>query len=221
MRALLLATWGNCWLSQACSLDDAAQGASGNDLPHRVDGAPWGDDAALSVTFGRLAELGVRGLRLALPVPGDLSGLAGPPEFNLAAVTAGESVLLYGAGAGLIPQVSQQPAGRAPVRWVWYQAAVDRFDHLSGAEAARAVPRDDACRDRHTDQSRSGWDVSRDRSGSCRAAPRRSSAPPVAPHISVRRALPAGTSVVACGGSRPGQAGQWHCAVRQRARASC
>ncbi len=90
-----------------------------------------------AVTFGRLADLGVRGLRLALPVPGDLSGLGGPPEFNLAAVAAGEAVLLYGVAAGLVPQVSQPSGEPAAVRWTWQQTADERLDHLSGPEAAR------------------------------------------------------------------------------------
>ena len=36
---------------------------------------------------------GVQGSALVLPVPGDVYGLPGPPEFNAAAAQAGEAVL--------------------------------------------------------------------------------------------------------------------------------
>lgn len=137
VRALLLVTWGNAWLRQTCSLDDAAQAATGMDESHRLDGAPWGDDSALTVSFGRLPAAGVRALRLALPVPGDLSGLSGPQALNTTALEAGEVVLLEGAQAGLVPHASAPGEGAPSVRWTWHQAAEGRLDHESTADAAR------------------------------------------------------------------------------------
>lgn len=42
---------------------------------------------------------------LALPVPGDLVGLAGPAAFNAAALAAEEAVVLPGVGFGLVPAI--------------------------------------------------------------------------------------------------------------------
>ena len=58
---------------------------------------------------------------LALPVAGDLLGLRGPADFNLAALEAGEAVVLSGTGLGLVPELDARtvlwrvcPAEQAP-----------------------------------------------------------------------------------------------------------
>jgi hypothetical protein len=108
VRSGRLVAWGNAWFAGLASPDEVAARVCGTDPPHRVVGLP-GEPApvALSVTLGRLRTLGVTGLRLALPAPGDPLGLAGPPEFNEAAVEAGEAVLALGGERtwGLLPRV--------------------------------------------------------------------------------------------------------------------
>lgn len=56
------------------------------------------------LALGALRHAGASGAGLALPVPGDPAGLAGPPEFNAEAIDAGEAVVLTGAGVGLVPE---------------------------------------------------------------------------------------------------------------------
>ena len=63
------------------------------------------DVATLPVTLARLAGLGVSGLRLVLPVPGDAYGLPGPGTFNTEAVDAGEAVVAVGAPFGVVPRM--------------------------------------------------------------------------------------------------------------------
>ena len=50
----------------------------------------------LAYALARLRALGVTGLRLVLPRPGDAAGLPGPPAFNERAVGRGEAVLTVG-----------------------------------------------------------------------------------------------------------------------------
>ncbi len=118
-RAGRFVAWGNSFSRGWTSLDDAADRVVGDDAWHRVDGLPSGDDVSLAVELGRLGVQGVRNFRLALPVPGDVSGLPGPLDFNVEALAAGEAVLLDGADHGLVPTVarSEGMASRAGVRW--------------------------------------------------------------------------------------------------------
>lgn len=134
-RAGRLAAWGNALLAGLVSPDDAAVRAVGDDAAHRVVGLPGEPGpVALTLAFGRLRALGVAGLRVALPAPGHPLGLSGPPEFNTAALEAGEAVLAGGApgmGAqagpalGLIPEVDEAgAAGDVLTRVVWRCSAV-------------------------------------------------------------------------------------------------
>ena len=118
-RAGRFVAWGNSFRHGRTSLDDAADRIVGDDAWHRVDGLPSGDDVSLAVALGRLGVAGVRGFRLALPVPGDVSGLPGPLDFNVEALAAGEAVLLDGVDHGLVPTVarSEAMARREGVRW--------------------------------------------------------------------------------------------------------
>jgi hypothetical protein len=74
----------------------------------------------LPVAMRLLARDGARGLRLVLPVAGDLYGLPGPPEFNTTAVDACEAALVIGLAIGLVPEVSALGSGpeeRVQVTW--------------------------------------------------------------------------------------------------------
>jgi hypothetical protein len=70
---------------------------------HRVLGLDE-DVTTLPVLLARLRGLGVTGLRLVLPVPGDAVGLPGPAAFNLEALEAGEAVVAAGTPLGLVPR---------------------------------------------------------------------------------------------------------------------
>jgi hypothetical protein len=101
-----LAAWGTAVLAGEVSPDVAADVVSGpTDATHRVVGLPGEQDAVtLPYALARLRSLGVTGLRLVLPRPGDAAGLPGPAAFNETAVECGEAVVSVGsAHLGLLP----------------------------------------------------------------------------------------------------------------------
>lgn len=99
-----LALWFSAWATGRCSLDDARDAVVGGDAAHDVTGLPGTEETIpIIVALGRLRVAGATGAGLALPVPGDPLGLAGPGPFNVEVVDAGEGVVLDGAGLGLVP----------------------------------------------------------------------------------------------------------------------
>ncbi|MCX2971281.1 hypothetical protein WDH52_18515 [Streptomyces sp. TRM70308] len=121
-RSGRLAAWGNALLAGAVSPDEAAARIVADDAVHRVADLP-GEAAPVGLTLalGRLRALGAAGLRVALPVPGHPLGLSGPPEFNTAALEAGEAVVAVGTALGLVPGVLEAgPAGDVHVEVVWH-----------------------------------------------------------------------------------------------------
>lgn len=87
-RSALLAAWLQAQRAGLVGVDELADAVRGEDPRHLV---VWPDrveevTAVPARCDGRVS--------LALPVPGDLVGLAGPPELNLAALEAGEAVLV-------------------------------------------------------------------------------------------------------------------------------
>jgi hypothetical protein len=158
LRSGRFVAWGNAVLAGEVSPDTAAERVCGRDRPHRVACARWpaaadsagpgpaflpaGEPASLPVVLARLRAGGVRGLQLALPVPGDPLGLPGPARFNELATAAGEAVLTVGAHPrGLLPEVvAEDPDGPAGVQVVWRVhpvAARAVLDLPSLAEAER------------------------------------------------------------------------------------
>ncbi|MGI5249546.1 hypothetical protein [Actinacidiphila glaucinigra] len=121
-RSGRLAAWGNALIAGLAAPDDAAQEVLADDSVHRISGLP-GEDGPVGLTLGlgRLRALGVRGLRIALPVPGHPLGLSGPPEFNARALAAGEAVIAVGGPAvGLVPEVVEAgPRGDVHVSVEW------------------------------------------------------------------------------------------------------
>lgn len=131
-RSVRLAAWGTAVLTGGASTADAVRAVTGDDEPHAVepgpgpDAGPGGEPVAGPVVGARasgLTELlcafraaGVPGLRVALPVPGDVLGLPGPPAFNRVALAAGECVLADPApdairsatpsATGLVPKIT-------------------------------------------------------------------------------------------------------------------
>jgi hypothetical protein len=96
--------WTNAMLAGACDPDTAARGILADDVGHHVSGLPAHPaPTTLPVALNLLRTAGATNAYLALPVPGDPVGLAGPPEFNEAALESGEAVVLAGAQLGLVP----------------------------------------------------------------------------------------------------------------------
>lgn len=117
-RAARFVTWTNAWLIGATSLDEADDAIRARDTAHHVIGLPGQPEPVpLLLSLGTLRNLGTRALSLALPVPGDPLGLAGPREFTEAALEMGEAVVCEGSGLGLVPHVIG-----AGVQWQVYDA---------------------------------------------------------------------------------------------------
>lgn len=107
------ALWYSAWVAGSASLDTARDAIVADAAAHDVLGLPDREEPVpLILAMGLLRTEGARHAALALPVPGDPVGLAGPSEFNTEVVDAGEGVLLVGADLGLVPHV----AGRG-VQW--------------------------------------------------------------------------------------------------------
>jgi hypothetical protein len=148
-RSLLLVVWGNAWLAGRCSLEAAVRAVTGADEPHAVDDAPLPDDELdLEALLRGLETLGVRGLRLALPVPGDPLGLLGPPACTAAALDAGETAVTVGAAAQARQEVALVPTATpfGPpgdvgwlVSWRWMPATAGLPDVPTLREAERGL----------------------------------------------------------------------------------
>lgn len=106
-RAADLAVWFTAWAAGTVSLDGARDAVVGADAAHDVLGLPGEPEPVpLILALGRLRDAGAEAAGLALPVPGDPLGLAGPAAFNAEALEAEEAVVLPGAGLGLVPHVA-------------------------------------------------------------------------------------------------------------------
>jgi hypothetical protein len=129
-----LAAWGSAALSGTVSPDEAADEVCGpHDAAHRVLGLP-GEPAPVNLPYAlaRLRSLGVTGLRLVLPRPGDAAGLPGPPEFNQRAVGHGASVLTVGGPPlGLLDEIRGT--------WSVHPVSADRRTPLALPDASRLL----------------------------------------------------------------------------------
>jgi hypothetical protein len=113
----VLATWLDAVRSGRVGPDDLADAVRGDDPRHLVVGLPERDSLELHELPAALSGR----ISLALPAPGDPVGLGGPESFNLAAMDAGEAVVV--GSTGLVPEEDARtivwrahPAGMAP--WV-------------------------------------------------------------------------------------------------------
>ncbi|KQY64391.1 MULTISPECIES: hypothetical protein [unclassified Nocardioides] len=99
-----MAWWLSAWLRGAATPDDVRDAVLDGDAAHDLVGLP-GDDGTtpLLLALGAVRRSGARSAGLALPAPGDPTGLGGPADFNAAALDAGEAVVLEGADLGLVP----------------------------------------------------------------------------------------------------------------------
>jgi len=102
--AAALALWFSAWTRGTVSLDDARDAVVGYDAEHHVVGLPGeAAEVPLIVALGRLRATGATGAGIALPVPGDPLGVAGPAAFNTDALEVGEAVVLEAGDLGLVP----------------------------------------------------------------------------------------------------------------------
>ncbi|MEJ5915586.1 hypothetical protein [Pseudokineococcus sp. 1T1Z-3] len=90
-RSARLAAWGTAACRGEVPVPAAVRAVQRDDEPHETGGDAPATDLGELLEGWRAA--GHRGLRLVLPVPGDVSGLPGPASFNVEALDVGEAVL--------------------------------------------------------------------------------------------------------------------------------
>ncbi|MEV0145148.1 MULTISPECIES: hypothetical protein [unclassified Nonomuraea] len=131
----VLVVWGNAWLAGHVGLDEAADRVESAGGPTVVGEVPLREHLAV------LRRDGLSELRLALPAPGDPLGLSGPPEFNAAAVEAGQAAIavLSDRRLGLVPSPDRRGSSYAGVRLSVYEAGPVRHDLPSLAEAEQEL----------------------------------------------------------------------------------
>ena len=126
--------WGNAYLAEQVSLDEAAQAITGDVDVHRVltwnQGQGEGHDSvAMASALGMLRRHGVLGLRLVLPVPGDVTGVPGPRSAAAAATDAGEAVVSVSEVTVpplmLIPRVVDTDDDRSTAVTLWQPHVVE------------------------------------------------------------------------------------------------
>lgn len=93
----LLCTWLEAVRTGRAGPDDLEDTVRGEDPRHLVAGLPG------AVELRELPKTLRAAPSLALPAPGDPVGLGGPAEFNLAAIEAGEAVVV--GSVGLVPEL--------------------------------------------------------------------------------------------------------------------
>jgi hypothetical protein len=119
LRSGVLAAWSAPFFAGRVSLDQVLDAVRGADAPHAVSG----------VVNGRLSDVlaswrrGGGGVRLVLPVAGDVRGLPGPNEFRAAALEAGEAVV--GPGLGIAPEIVDHYPSSAPTSVTWHAVATE------------------------------------------------------------------------------------------------
>lgn len=135
------AWWGTAWLRGLVPTDALLDAVLAGDAAHHVTGLDPAYDGPepLVTALGALRRrAGARSVGLALPAEGDLVGLGGPGPLNMAALEAGEAVVVPSAqpagerGVALVPQ-------RAGAGVVWQVHAAHRRQLPDVGEADRAL----------------------------------------------------------------------------------
>jgi len=123
-RCAQLVAWGSAWLAGACAFDDVLDAVTGTG--RHVGGAGFGPGPnPVGAALAEWKRAGTSVLTLALPVPGDVRGLAGPSEFRTAALTAGEAV--YGRDFGLTVLPGRDTPSSAGRELIWRRAEVSEL----------------------------------------------------------------------------------------------
>jgi hypothetical protein len=97
-----LVCWLNAWLAGRVSTDATIDGLVGAGRCEFRQPTVEAEPLSAAGFLGHVRRLGATRATLALPVPGDLLGLGGPPEFNAAALDEGGAVLLAATGLGAV-----------------------------------------------------------------------------------------------------------------------
>jgi hypothetical protein len=134
-RSAVLALWLNAFLRGSVGPDDLGVGVREDDPHHLV--VDWPEESVpldLTGFAAIVGQLGDARVNLALPAPGDLLGLGGPPAFNAEVVDAGEAVVITGrtVSLGVVPELDART-----VLWRTHPAAPVQL--LDPGEASRTL----------------------------------------------------------------------------------
>lgn len=133
-RSALLTLWLAATLRGSAGPDELADAVAGDDPRHLVLGWPGRlEPFPLAELPGAVRREGTAAALLAVPVPGDPVGLAGPPSFNADALVAEEAVILSGRRPlGLVPRIDARTV-------VWDVTEVEAPVPLDPDETGRAL----------------------------------------------------------------------------------
>ncbi|WP_375490419.1 hypothetical protein [uncultured Jatrophihabitans sp.] len=133
LRSGPLAAWANAHLAGRVGIDQVVDAVTGRDAAHRVESLPDGGATLLDLLTAWRRDGGP--VRCALPVAGDVRGLAGPATYRSAALVAGEAVAT--AALGAVPDVVDYAPSSNPSAVTWQVFALEPApaDHLSVADA--------------------------------------------------------------------------------------
>ena len=136
VRSGPLAAWAAAFFAGRVSVDQAVDAVTGEDAPHQVGGLPSYDIELVPLREVLVAwRRAGGGVRVILPVAGDVRGLPGPAAFRSAAIEQGEAVA--GAGLGVVPDVIDYAPSSAPTTVLWQAFQVEELpvDYLSVPDA--------------------------------------------------------------------------------------
>lgn len=121
------AWWCTAWLRGHAGLTDVTDHATRVTPVHSTVAASPGPWAPESTGLGQflleVKDAGAVAAACALPVPGDLHGLAGPAELNRSATEHGEALLLLGARPGQVVAAAVPVTVGAGTTWLVHRAA--------------------------------------------------------------------------------------------------
>jgi len=153
-RCARLAAWGSAWLAAAAAFDQVLDAVASRGRHVAGPGFDGAGVHPVGVALTDWKRAGTEALRLVLPVPGDVRGLAGAPELRTVALQAGQAV--YGAGFGVTVLPGPETPSSAGREIVWHRgpAAAQPPDPVFIADAEHELT--EAIRETATDFARRG-----------------------------------------------------------------
>lgn len=119
-RCARLTAWGSAWLAGTASFDQVLDAVGGHGRHLAGPGFEQAGVHPVGVALTDWKRAGTPALRLVLPVPGDVRGLAGPAELRAVALQAGQAV--YGTDFGVTVLAGPETPSSAGRELVWHRA---------------------------------------------------------------------------------------------------
>jgi hypothetical protein len=153
-RCARLTAWGSAWLAGSASFDQVLDAVASRRPQLGGPGFEGCGVHPAGIALTDWKRAGTQALRLVLPVPGDVRGLAGPAELRATALQAGQAV--YGNDFGVTVLTGPETPSSAGPEIVWHRgpATDPPPDPLSIAEAEHELA--EAIRETASDFGRRG-----------------------------------------------------------------